>query len=263
MTPPLAIGLASVSIRLNPVGAPNDNPISLSVFFPCHNEEANVVRTTEAALDACRSLCGDFEIIIVNDGSQDRTGELADELAARYDEVRAVHNPHNRGYGGALQRGFAESTRPWIFYTDGDGQFDFREIEKLVPRLADGDIVSAYRLDRQDSVLRRLNAWCWTLLVNVVFGLWLKDIDCAFKLFPRRLFEQIELRSMGAMIDTEVLAKAKYLGYRIVQVGVHHYPRTAGRQSGADWRVILRAFKELFQLRRHIRSTLKPGPGAG
>ena len=254
----LAICARSVSILLNPVTAPNDSKISLSVFFPCYNEEANVVRTTEEALKACRQYCSDFEIIIVNDGSKDRTAERADELAAKYEEVRAVHNNPNLGYGGALQRGFAESTKEWIFYTDGDGQFDFQEIGKLIPMLSECDIVSAYRLDRKDPLLRKLNGWCWTTLVNVVFGLWLKDIDCAFKIFPRRLFEQIELHSTGALIDTEVLAKAKYLGYRIAQIGVHHYARTAGEQTGANIDVILRAFKELFQLRSHIRKTVTP-----
>jgi glycosyltransferase involved in cell wall biosynthesis len=206
---------------------------SLTVFYPCYNEEANVERTTEAALAACRRLSDDFEIIIVNDGSRDRTGAIADDLAARYDPVRAVHNHPNLGYGGALQRGFREATKDWIFYTDGDGQFDFGEIEKLLPMLDEFDIVSAYRLDRKDPLVRKVNAWCWTTLVNVLFGMRVRDIDCAFKIFPRKLFEQIEMWSMGALIDTEILAKATRLGYRIGQIGVHHYPRTAGQQTGA------------------------------
>jgi glycosyltransferase involved in cell wall biosynthesis len=169
--------------------------------------------------------------------------------------LRAVHNRPNLGYGGALQRGFHEATKEWVFYTDGDGQFDFDEIEKLLPLLVQSDIVSAYRLDRQDTLVRRVNAWCWTMLVNLMFGMRLRDIDCAFKLYPRRLFDQIEMRSLGALIDTEILAKATRLGYRIGQVGVHHYPRTAGEQTGAKLRVVLRAFKELVRLRRYILST--------
>ncbi len=231
---------------------------SLTIFFPCYNEEANVERTTLAALEAGRQFTDDLEIIIVNDGSRDRTAEIADRLATAHPQVRAVHNSPNLGYGGALQRGFREATREWIFYTDGDGQFDFREIAVLLPLLDRFDIVSAYRLNRQDSRLRKLNAWCWTLLVNVLFGLRLRDIDCAFKLFPRRLFDQIEMWSMGALIDTEVLAKARLLGYRIGQTGVHHYPRTAGSQTGANLRVILRAFKELFKLRRRILRSGSP-----
>ncbi len=234
---------------------------SVSVFFPCYNEEANVERTTLAALRAFRRVADDFEVIIVNDGSKDRTGEIAERLAREHPEVRAVHNSPNQGYGGALQRGFREAKKQWVFYTDGDGQFDFEEIDLLIPLMERYDIVSAYRLNRQDSLLRKLNAFCWTALVNVVFRLWLRDIDCAFKIYPRKLFDEIEMKSKGALIDTEVLARAKRLGYTIGQVGVHHYPRTAGSQTGANLRVILRAFKELFLLYRDIRRTGKSSRG--
>ncbi|MFQ5491038.1 MAG: glycosyltransferase family 2 protein [Phycisphaerae bacterium] len=228
---------------------------SLTVFFPCYNEEANVERTTEAALEACGRLTDDFEVIIVNDGSRDATGNLADALAEKYPQVRAVHNNPNLGYGGALQRGYREASKEWIFYTDGDGQFDFGEIEKLIPLLERYDCVSCYRIDRQDSLIRRLNAFCWCTLVNVLFGLRLRDIDCAFKLFPKRIIDEIEMKSMGALIDTEVLARIKKLGYTIGQVGVHHYARTAGEQTGGNLRVILRAFKELFKLRKQINTS--------
>jgi glycosyltransferase involved in cell wall biosynthesis len=228
-------------------------PQSLTIFFPCYNEEANVERVTLAALDAGRKLVSDLEVIIVNDGSRDRTGEIADRLAAEHPEVRAVHNHPNQGYGGALQAGFRAATKDWIFYTDGDGQFDFNEIPRLLPLLDRYDIVSAYRLDRKDPPLRKLNAWCWTTLVNLLFWMRVRDIDCAFKIYPRRLFQQIDMRSKGALIDTEILAKAKYLGYTIGQIGVHHYPRTAGSQTGANLKVIAKAFYELFRLYGHIR----------
>jgi len=227
-------------------------PISLSVFFPCYNEEANVENTTLAALLACGRLVEDYEIIIVDDGSTDRTGIIADRLAHEHKHVRAVHNDPNVGYGGALQRGFREATKDWVFYTDGDGQFDFQELEKVLPMLHKHDIVSGYRLDRKDPLIRKINAYCWTTLVNAMFGMHVRDIDCAFKIFPRMLFERIEMWSMGALIDTEILAKATKLGYDVGQIGVHHYPRTAGEQTGANLFVILRAFRELFSLRRHI-----------
>jgi glycosyltransferase involved in cell wall biosynthesis len=236
---------------------PTTSPLSISVFFPCYNEEANVENTTLAALKTFRRISDDFEVIIVNDGSKDRTGEIADRLADEHPEVRAVHNHPNLGYGGALQRGFREATKPWVFYTDGDGQFDFAEIDQLIPLLDKYDIVSAYRVGRQDPLIRKINAACWTVLVNIVFGMWLRDIDCAFKIYPRKLFDEIEMKSMGALIDAEVLARAKRLGYSIGQVPVHHYPRTAGEQTGANLRVILRAFKELFLLRRQIRRTAR------
>jgi glycosyltransferase involved in cell wall biosynthesis len=226
--------------------------LSLSVFFPCYNEEANVERTTRAALEACPLVSDDYEVIIVDDGSVDRTGQIADRLAVELPHVRVVHNRPNRGYGGALQAGFRAATKQWVFYTDGDGQFDFKEIPKLLELLDRCEIVSGYRLDRQDSALRRLNGWAWSMLCNLVLGLWLRDIDCAFKIYPRRLFDEIPMHSQGALIDAEILARAKRGGYRIGQVGVHHYPRLAGRQSGANLKVILRAFVELIKLRGRI-----------
>lgn len=228
-------------------------PLSLTIFFPCHNEEANVERVTRSAVEVGRRVADDLEVIIVDDGSTDRTGEIADRLAAEIPEVRAVHNRPNRGYGGALQRGFRAATKNWIFYTDGDGQFDLGELPRLLPLLGTHDVVSCFRLDRQDSWLRKLNAWAWTVLVNLLFGLRLRDIDCAFKIYPKPFIDQIELHSTGALIDTEMLAKARNRGLSIAQLGVHHYPRTAGEQSGANLRVILRAFKELFKLYRRIR----------
>jgi len=234
-------------------------PLSLTIFFPCYNEEANVERVTRQAVEVGRRLADDLEVIIVNDGSRDRTGEIADRLAAEIPEVRAVHNNPNRGYGGALQRGFREATKNWIFYTDGDGQFDLNELEKVLPLLEEYDIVSCYRLNRQDSWIRKLNALAWTTLVNVLFRIWLRDIDGAFKIYPKTFIDDIEMRSEGALIDTEMLAKARARGLRIGQMGVHHYPRVAGQQTGANLRVILRAFRELFGLYRYIRREARPG----
>ncbi|NLG43044.1 MAG: glycosyltransferase family 2 protein [Phycisphaerae bacterium] len=228
-------------------------PLSLTITFPCYNEEANVERVTRAALAVAQKVADDYEIVIVNDGSRDRTGEIADRLAAENPHVRAVHNRPNQGYGGALARGFKEARKNWIFYTDGDGQFDLNELPTILPLLEKYDIVSCYRLNRQDSAIRKLNAWAWSTLVNILFRLRLRDIDCAFKIYPRTFIDQIELWSRGALIDTEMLAKARNLGYSIVQVGVHHYPRTAGQQTGANIKVIARAFKELFKLRGRIK----------
>jgi glycosyltransferase involved in cell wall biosynthesis len=231
--------------------------ISMTVFFPCYNEEANVERTTRAALATCERLFDDYEVIIVNDGSKDRTGEIADGLAAENPRVRAVHNRPNRGYGGALQRGFVEASKDFVFYTDGDGQFDFEEMDKLLPMLEQYDIVSCFRMNRQDPFMRKVNAACWGTLVNLLFSMHVRDVDCAFKIYPRRLFSEIEMHATGALIDTEVLAKARRLGYSIGQVGVRHYPRTQGEQTGASIRVILRAFRELFGLYGEIRKTGK------
>ena len=236
------------------VEKPPLKPLSLTIFFPCYNEEANVESMTRKAVEVGRQVADELEVLIVNDGSKDRTKQIADGLAAEIPEVRAVHNNPNRGYGGALQRGFREATKNWIFYTDGDGQFDLGEIPRVLPLLETHDIVSCYRLDRKDPFMRKANAFAWTTLVNLLFRIGVKDIDGAFKFYPKTFIDAIELHSTGALIDTEMLAKARNLKLSIGQTGVHHYPRTAGEQTGANLKVILRAFKELFKLYRQIKS---------
>ena len=237
---------------------------SISVFFPCYNEQDNVTRTVEQALAVLEKACADFEVIIVDDGSSDATGQIADEIAARNSRVKVVHHPANRGYGAALKSGFNAATKELVFYTDGDGQFDIGEMPPLLPLISRYDIISCYRLNRQDSLVRKINAWCWTKLVCLLFGMKIRDIDCAFKLYKREIFDNIKLSSTGALIDAEILARAVRRGYTVTQKGVHHYPRMAGAQTGANLRVILRAFKELFKLRREIRRTSdEPRPSEG
>ena len=228
--------------------------VSISVFFPCYNEQENVGRTVEKALQVLGKLNADFEVIIVDDGSSDNTGREADEIAGRDGRVKVVRHQRNLGYGAALQSGFKAATKELVFYTDGDGQFDINEMPPLLALMERYDIVSCYRLNRRDSLIRKINGWCWTRLVCLMFGLKIRDIDCAFKLYKREIFDKIELSSTGALIDAEVLARAARKGYRITQKGVHHYPRTSGAQTGANLRVILRAFKELLRLQRRIRS---------
>lgn len=232
--------------------AKSESGISISVFFPCYNEQANIARVVEQAVGVLEGMGADYEIIIVNDGSADDTGRIADELAAGNERIRAVHHDRNRGYGAALQSGFRAACKALVFYTDGDGQFDLGELPPLVPLMADHDIVSCYRINRQDNLMRKINGWLWTKVTGLVFSLNIRDVDCAFKLYRRRIFDEITMESTGALIDTEILARAVRKGYTITQKGVHHYPRTAGRQSGASLRVVLRAFKELWQLRRRI-----------
>jgi len=230
---------------------------SLSVFFPCYNEKDCVQAITEKALAVAGTVCDDFEVILVDDGSTDGTAELIDNLANECPNVRVIHHPQNQGYGAALQSGFRAATKEYVFYTDGDGQFDLGELPTLLPLICDNDIISGYRLNRQDGMLRKLNAFCWNRLVCFLFDLKIKDIDCAFKLYKRTLFDDIKMHSTGALIDTEILARAVRKGYTIAQIGVHHYPRTAGQSTGADFKVILRAFRELFKLRKTIQQTGK------
>jgi len=235
------------------IDSQRQRPVSISVFFPCYNEQDNVARTTEQALAVLEKLNADFEVIIVNDGSSDATAQIADEITAKNSRVKVVHHPTNLGYGAALQSGFKTASKELVFYTDGDGQFDINEMPPLLPMMQEYDIVTCYRLNRQDNLVRKINAWCWTKLVCLLFRMKIRDIDCAFKLFKREIFDNIEMVSAGALIDTEILARAIRRGYRYTQKGVHHYPRTAGTQTGAKITVILRAFKELFKLHSQIK----------
>jgi glycosyltransferase involved in cell wall biosynthesis len=228
-------------------------PDSLSVFFPCYNEQDNVRRVYESADRVLRSLNIDYEMIFVDDGSTDKTSEILESIAASDGRVRIVHHPANLGYGSALRSGIRAARKRLIFLTDGDGQFDMNEMPLLLPYIRRFDIVAGYRLNRQEGLVRRFNAWCWTKLVCAVFGMNVRDIDCAFKLYRREVFDGMELKSTGALISAEILARALRRGFAVRQVGVHHYPRTAGSQTGAKLSVILRAFRELFRLYRQIK----------
>ena len=230
-----------------------EQQISISVFFPCYNEQDNVRQTTQRAVEVLEGLKADYEIILVNDGSADQTGARADAIAAGNNRVRVVHHAHNMGYGAALQSGIRAAKKKLVFFTDGDGQFDIGEIKLVLPLIEQNDIVCGYRLDRKDPFVRKLNGWMWTRLVNLLFGMHIRDIDCAFKLFRAEIFEGMKMSSAGALISAEILARATRRGFRIEEVGVHHYPRKTGKQTGAKLTVILRAFKELFKLYNRIR----------
>jgi glycosyltransferase involved in cell wall biosynthesis len=225
---------------------------SISVFFPCFNEQGTVESLTRKSISVLEMLTDDFEVIIIDDGSTDDTAGIADRLAGEIPRVRVIHHPGNLGYGAALQSGFRAATKELVFYTDGDSQFNVAELADILPLIDQYDIVSCYRIDRQEGLIRKFNAFCWTRLVCLLFGLRLRDIDCAFKLYRRSIFEGMCLVSTGALIDTEVLSRAVRKGHTIVQRGVRHYPRVAGRPTGANLRVILRAFRELFRLYRLI-----------
>ena len=227
----------------------------LSVFFPCYNEEQNIRRVVAEALAFLPTVTDDFEIIIVNDGSGDRTGEIAEDLAGADERIRSVHHERNRGYGAALTSGFRAASKQWVFYTDGDGQFDIADLGGLLPHAGHYDIVSGYRRKRQDSLIRRINAFLWGKFVQRVLGFRCRDVDSAFKLYRREIFDCIELKSTGALIDAEIIARALRAGYTLTTVPVGHRPRVAGRQTGANLKVIARAFKELWKLRKDIRAT--------
>jgi len=224
----------------------------ITVFFPCYNEENNITGLVEQTVQILNEIAEDYQIIIVNDGSTDQTAEVAEELSARFENVELINHANNKGYGVALKTGFLNSKKDLVFYTDGDNQFDINELPKLIPLSKKYDIVSGYRIKRQDPFIRKINAGIYNIVLFLLFGLNIRDVDCAFKLYKRELFEKIDLISDGALIDAEILIKAKKLGYSIGQTGVNHYPRTAGEQTGANVNVIFRAFKEILKLRMKI-----------
>jgi glycosyltransferase involved in cell wall biosynthesis len=225
---------------------------SLSVVLPAFNEAENVASAVERVSAVLQSLGIEYEIILVNDGSRDRTGEIARELQTRISHFKLVEHYPNRGYGGSLKAGFAAARCDWIAFTPSDNQFDFGEINLLLARSTEADIVSGYRAHRQDPFVRRLNALGWNTVVRLLFGFLCRDIDCGFKLFRRELLDHIHIESNGAMIDTEFLAGARARGYKITDVPVTHLPRQAGHPTGANIRVILKAFRDLGRFRLRL-----------
>jgi glycosyltransferase involved in cell wall biosynthesis len=233
--------------RPEPMRRPLPARPSISFFFPACNEEATVETLTRRAIDLLPTLTDDWEVIIVNDGSTDRTGEIADRLSLEIPRVRVVHHPTNAGYGRALRSGFAESHKDLVFYTDGDLQFDVAELALLVPLIPGADIVSGYKLRRADDASRKLVSFVYNTLLRALFGLRLKDVNCGFKLYRREIFDVIELKSTRGLIDAEVLLKAEAAGYRIAQIGVHHFPRTHG-SSRYRVREIVLTIAQMFTL---------------
>jgi len=225
----------------------------LSVFLPSHNEEANVERVVRGYLAVLPKFADDYEVIVVDDGSRDWTGEIADRLAAEDSHVRVVHHPVNRGYGGAVTSGIRAAKMPYVLLSDGDGQFDPSEIARLIAFVPEYDVVVGRRVHRADHLIRKVNGLAWTLLVHLLLGVGIRDIDCGFKLFKREFLERIELHARGAMISTELMARLAGLGAKVREVEVTHLPRLAGEQSGASLKVVARAFKELFALYGDLR----------
>ncbi len=232
--------------------------LSLSVILPAYNEEENVERAVKHVSEVAEGLDREYEIILVNDGSADRTGEIARQLEGRVPQFRLVEHYPNRGYGGALKAGFKAATKELIAFYPGDAQFDFAEIERLLEPVEKGeaDVVCGYRFDRQDHFVRKLNALGWNSVVRILFGRLCRDIDCGFKLFRREILDHVHIVSDGAMIDTELLAGAKARGYRIAEVPLTHLPRPAGEATGADLAVIVKAFRDLVRFRLRLSREL-------
>jgi glycosyltransferase involved in cell wall biosynthesis len=226
---------------------------SLSIVLPCYDEEPNVAAAVAEAAAAGSRFATEHDIIVVDDGSRDRTRAIAESIAAVNPRVRVVAHEHNRGYGAAVRSGIAASRSEWVLLTDADLQFDLSELRFLLPLAADNDLVAGYRVDRADPVARRLAAHAWNQLMRRTFRVGVRDVDCAFKLVRGSAVRALDLESDGAMISTELVVRGQLAGWRIAEVGVHHLPRHAGEPTGGDPRVVLRAFHERRALIRRLR----------
>ncbi|MGA2412367.1 MAG: glycosyltransferase family 2 protein [Candidatus Binataceae bacterium] len=229
------------------------NLSGISVFLPCYNEEGNVERVVSALAPELAKLAERFEIVVVDDGSADRTGEIADALALAHSYVKVVHHPQNQGYGAAVTSGIRACTEPWVVLCDGDGQFEASDIAKLTAKIPAYDVVIGRRVQRADPLMRRIKGKAWTLLMRLLLRLPVSDMDCGLKLFKREVIEKVKLEARGAMISAEIMAQVVRGGANICEVEVNHLPRLAGEQTGANPRVVLKAFKELFLLYGRLR----------
>jgi len=241
-------------------------PHSLSVFFPAYNDSGTIASMVIRADAAASALTSDYEVIVVDDGSEDATADIADELARKYAHVRVIHHPKNRGYGGAIQTGVRSATKELIFYTDGDAQYDPAELALLWEQMADGvDIVNGYKISRSDPLHRIVIGRLYHHIVSLLFGLSVRDVDCDFRLMRRSIFERIDLEKTSGVICLEMMKKIEDAGFRIVEVPVHHYHRAFGKSQFFNFRRIaktgvdvLRLWYELVIRRRHLRPGVQP-----
>jgi glycosyltransferase involved in cell wall biosynthesis len=224
----------------------------ISAVLPAFNEAPNLERAVGAVAAALQKWAPSFEIVVVDDGSRDETPAVLDRLRTEHRTLRIVRHAENRGYGAAVRAGFHAARLPWVFLIDADNQFDPEDVRLLLEHAGNADIVAGYRRQRRDPVLRRLNAWAFFTLARALLGPLARDVNCAFKLIRRDLLQRMTLHADGALINTEVLVLARRLQARIVEVPVQHFPRTAGKPTGSNPRVILRAFAELFDFRAEV-----------
>ncbi|MEM7009329.1 MAG: glycosyltransferase family 2 protein [Thermodesulfobacteriota bacterium] len=228
--------------------------ISLSAVLPAHNEAENIKNTVESCTQYLEKNVSSYEVIVVNDGSQDNTKEIVEELCSQNSNVVLVNHEVNKGYGSALRSGFDEAKCDFIFFMDSDGQFDIVDLDRLLPLVDPQKVVIGFREDRADSPIRSLNAWMYAQYIHLMFGLNVKDMDCAFKVFPTKAYRDIApIKSGGALFSAEFLLKLKRNGFVFEEVPVRHFPRQYGTQSGANLSVILRMFKESWKLRDELR----------
>lgn len=222
---------------------------ALSVFFPAYNEEKNIKKTVEKAAEILPKIANQWEILVVNDGSTDKTEEIVEHLMKKESRIKMITHTPNRGYGAAIKTGLYNCKFDWICFTDADGQFDFQEIDKFLEKKDQADLIIGYRIKRKDPSKRVLIGkllWLWDL---IFFGLNVCDPDCGFKLIKKEVVDKIpKLTTESGITETEFLVRVQRCGFKIMEIGVHHYPRKEGKQTGANPRVIFKALQESFSL---------------
>lgn len=225
---------------------------SISLILPAYNEENNIARCIEVSESVLRNLTDDYEIIVVDDGSSDRTAEIVAGLSVGREQIRCLAHDTNRGYGAALKTGLKSGRKELLFFTDSDLQFDPGELSDLMKWIDSYDIVIGYRKRRMDHPGRRILGWGWTTLIRILFGLRVRDIDCAFKLFRKKVIDDISIDSIGAFVNSEILLRATRSGYTIREIPVTHFPRLNGQAKGARPRIIVKALHELSKMYREL-----------
>ena len=233
----------------------------LSVFFPAYNDSGTIASLVISAIQTARKLTHDFEVIVVNDGSVDATADIVDELSRSYPEVKVVHHPRNRGYGGALRSGFAAASRDLVFYTDGDAQYDPSEMAVLWARFSDDvDLVNGYKISRSDPIHRIVIGRIYHHVVKLLFGLRVRDVDCDFRLMRRSIFEKVTLEKNSGVICLEMMKKVQDAGCRVAEVPVHHYHRAFGKSQFFNFPRLFRTAVDVARLwyelvirREHLR----------
>jgi glycosyltransferase involved in cell wall biosynthesis len=228
-------------------------PVGLSIFFPAYNDSGTIASLVIAAVQSASRLTPDFEVLVVNDGSTDATAEVVDELARLYPQVRAVHHEKNRGYGGALRTGFASATKELVFYTDGDAQYDPREMTRLWEKMTPGvDLVNGYKISRSDPLHRIVIGRVYHHVVKWLFGLRVRDVDCDFRLMRRAIFDRVRLEKSSGVICLEMMKKVTDAGFTIVEVPVHHYHRAYGKSQFFNFRRLVRTGVDVLKLWREL-----------
>ena len=222
------------------------NAKSVSYFCPAFNEEDNLEKAIFSVFPVLRETASVFEVIIIDNGSYDKTPQIANHIAESFPETKLIRYESNLGYGGALKSGFRSACNEIVVYTDSDNQYDFNDFKKMIPYFDSYDVIIGERVKRHDSLYRKIQSAIFNLLIRILFGLNVGDVNCSFKAYKKKVLDSIDINSNSAFIDAEMLIRVKRKGYKIYEVPVQHFPRQAGKATGAKPEVVLLTVKEIF-----------------